>query len=34
MYAFNKLEGKRIELLPLQMEHLDPLFQASRDPQN
>ncbi|PWV94491.1 RimJ/RimL family protein N-acetyltransferase [Paenibacillus cellulosilyticus] len=33
MFTFDKLEGKRIELLPLQTEHLSPLFQAARDPQ-
>jgi Acetyltransferases, including N-acetylases of ribosomal proteins len=33
MYAFDKLEGKRIVLLPLLIEHLAPLFQAAIDPQ-
>lgn len=33
MYAFDKLEGKRVVLLPLQAGHLNPLYEAASDPQ-
>ncbi|WP_255570634.1 GNAT family N-acetyltransferase [Cohnella sp. CFH 77786] len=32
MYSFSKLEGNRVKLVPLTMEHILPLFDSSRDP--
>ncbi len=32
MYTFTGLEGKRVKLVPLDVEHIEPLFNCSRDP--
>ncbi|BBI34300.1 GNAT family N-acetyltransferase [Cohnella abietis] len=32
MYHFAGLEGKRVKLIPLEIEHSIPLFECSRDP--
>lgn len=33
MYTFSQLEGKRVKLVPLEMEHIDSLYRCSRDPE-
>jgi Acetyltransferases, including N-acetylases of ribosomal proteins len=33
LYIFSELEGQRIKLVPLQVEHIEPLFACSRDPE-
>ncbi|RKP58003.1 N-acetyltransferase [Cohnella endophytica] len=33
MYSFTGLEGKRVKLVPLELEHSEPLFRCSRDPE-
>lgn len=33
MYAFSELEGKRVKLKPLEMEHSVHLYNCSRDPE-
>jgi len=32
MFIFEELEGKRVKLVPLTMEHVQPLFECSQDP--
>jgi len=33
MYSFSGLEGSRVKLVPLMIEHSTPLFNCSRDPE-
>jgi len=33
MYTFSEIEGERVKLVPLEMDHSVPLFESSRDPE-
>ncbi len=33
MFSFTELEGKRVKLVPLQLEHVDYLFEVAQEPE-